>query len=293
MNIENKKQFATILLAVGLGLIAVLLTSQYVQNKVVQQTEFLAKDFQKKNAVLINELELMKKEVNQVHQEQAALAKAQQQLRLVASQQEMTPTSPKPAVQMAAFSVRTPPGKRALTISIESLAAVGGLVNPGDFVDILAHLKVPANLEDERAKPETVTTVLFQNIQVLAVGTNFKPLSNEPAYDLQQKTKTLNVTLAVTPEEAGLLTFAEANGTLQLALRAPAEESTQRIQVASWESLSDFVKEKQGTELVVPESKATVKSVEKFTPQKGIDVDVEEDVPAEPKIQIFRGGRAL
>src|SRR6185503_616716 len=189
MNIENKKQFATILLAVGLGLIAVLLTSQYVQNKVVQQTEFLAKDFQKKNAVLINELELMKKEVGRVQQEQAALAKAQQQLRLVSQSQEMSSASPKPpAVQMAAFSVRTPPGKRALTISIESLAAVGGLVNPGDFVDILAHLKVPMNLEDERAKPDVVTTVLFQNIQVLAVGTNFKPLANEPAYDLQQKT---------------------------------------------------------------------------------------------------------
>jgi len=294
MNIENKKQFATILLAVGLGLIAVLLTSQYVQNKVVQQTEFLAKDFQKKNAVLINELELMKKEVGRVQQEQAALAKAQQQLRLVSQSQEMSSASPKPpAVQMAAFSVRTPPGKRALTISIESLAAVGGLVNPGDFVDILAHLKVPMNLEDERAKPDVVTTVLFQNIQVLAVGTNFKPLANEPAYDLQQKTKTLNVTLAVTPEEAGLLTFAEANGTLQLALRAPAEESTQRVQVASWESLSEFVKEKQGTELVVPESKATVRSVEKFSPQKGISVDMEEDLEEEPKIQIFRGGRSL
>lgn len=293
MNIENKKQFATILLAVGLGLIAVLLTSQYVQNKVVQQTEFLAKDFQKKNAVLINELELMKKEVGRVQQEQAALAKAQQQLRLVAQQQDMTPTSPKPAVQMAAFSVRTPPGKRALTISIESLAAVGGLVNPGDFVDILAHLKVPMNLDDERAKPDVVTTVLFQNIQVLAVGTNFKPLANEPAYDLQQKTKTLNVTLAVTPEEAGLLTFAEANGNLQLALRAPAEESTQRVQVASWESLSEFVKEKQGTELIVPESKATVRSVEKFSPQKGISVEMDEDVVEEPKIQIFRGGRSL
>jgi Flp pilus assembly protein CpaB len=182
MNIENKKQFATILLAVGLGLIAVLLTSQYVQTKVQQQTEFLAKDFQKKNAVLINEVEVMKKEFKRIEQDQAALAKAQQQLR-VAQPQQATPA--KPAVQMAAFSVRTPPGKRALTISIDSLAAVGGLVNPGDFVDVLAHLKVPENLEDEKSETTKVTSVLFQNIQVLAVGTNFKPLGNEPAYEMK------------------------------------------------------------------------------------------------------------
>ncbi|HLF18892.1 MAG TPA: Flp pilus assembly protein CpaB [Candidatus Omnitrophota bacterium] len=285
MNIENKKQFATILLAVGLGLIAVLLTSQYVQNKVQQQTEFLAKDFQKKNAVLINELEGMKKDFKRIEQDQAALAKAQQQLRVAQPQQAGAPV--KPAVQMAAFSVRTPPGKRALTISIDSLAAVGGLVNPGDFVDVLAHLKIPENLGDTASTTAQVTTVLFQNIQVLAVGTNFNPLGNEPAYELQQKSRTLNVTLAVTPEEAGLLTFAQANGTFQLTLRAPAEESTQRIQVASWNTLAEFVKKRQGTDLVVPKSKAPVAVVE-----KDITVEVEEEEPAS-NIQIFRGGREL
>ena len=290
MNIENKKQFATILLAVGLGLIAVLLTSQYVQTKVQQQTEFLAKDFQKKNAVLINELEGMKKEFKRIEQDQAALAKAQQQLRVAQPQQA---TLAKPAVAMTAFSVRTPPGKRALTISIESLAAVGGLVNPGDFVDVLAHLKVPENLEGAKSETTQVTTVLFQNIQVLAVGTNFKPLGNEPAYEMQQKSKTLNVTLAVTPEEAGLLTFAQSNGTLQLALRAPAEEATHRIQVASWNTLAEFVKQRQGTDLSIPKSKATVEAVEKFSPKKDITVDVEEEVEEKPRIQIFRGGREL
>lgn len=291
MNIENKKQFATILLAVGLGLIAALLTSQYVQTKVQEQTEFLARDFQKKNASLIQQMDLMAKELKRVQQDQAALAQAQQQLRTAQAQaqQAVGAGTQKPAVQMAAFSVRTPPGKRALTIRIDSLAAVGGLVNPGDFVDILARLKIPENLEDEKSTTNEVTTVLFQNIQVLAVGTNFKPLTNEPAYELQQKSKELNVTLAVTPEEAGLLAFAEVNGTLQLALRAPVEEGTSRIQVASWNALAEFVKDQQGTELEIPQSKATAEAVEKFAPQKDITVEVEE----EPKIQIFRGGQEL
>ena len=82
MNIENKKQFATILLAVGLGLIAVLLASQYVQSKVAQQTEFLSRDFQKKNASLIQQMDLMGNQLKRVQQDQAALAKMQQQLRV-------------------------------------------------------------------------------------------------------------------------------------------------------------------------------------------------------------------
>jgi len=296
MNIENKKQFATILLAVGLGLVAAFLTSQYVQGNIQQQTELLAKDFQKKNAVLINELESMKKEMKRVEAEQQALAKAQQQLRL---QPAAAPASSAPAVQMSAFSVRTPPGKRALTISIDSLAAVGGLVNPGDFVDIIAKLEIPEELgegtDQKKVKKNPVTSVLFQNIQVLAVGTNFKPLANSPAYELQQKAKQLTVTLAVTPEEAGLLSFSQSNGTLQLALRAPAEQEKNIVQVASWDTLAEFVLEQQGTDLIIPKPKATVQSVEKFEPEPETTAPIEEEVEEDsgPGIQIFRGGREL
>jgi Flp pilus assembly protein CpaB len=290
MNIENKKQFATILLAVGLGLIAALLTSQYVQNKIEEQKEFLARDLQKKNTALVQQMDLMGKELKQVKQDQETIAKMQQQMRIdqAAQARQVQAGVQKPAVQMAAFSIRTPPGKRAVTISIESLAAVGGLVNPGDFVDIIAKLKIPKEDEDDPKAVNEVTTMLFQNIQVLAVGTNFKPLTNEPAYELQQKSKSLNVTLAVSPEEAGLLAFAGTNGTFTLALRAPVEEGNTRVQVASWDALSEFVKEQQDTDLAVPRPKATVESTEKFSPSGGISVEMEG-----PSIQIFRGGQEL
>jgi len=290
MNIENKKQFATILLAVGLGLIAALLTSQFVQNKIEEQKEFLARDLQKKNAALIQQMDLMGKELKKVQQDQETIAKMQQQMRIdqAAQARQVQSGVQKPAIQMAAFSVRTPPGKRAVTINIDSLAAVGGLVNPGDFVDIIARLRIPDDQEEDRKAVNDVTTVLFQNVQVLAVGTNFKPLSNEPAYDMQQKSKTLNVTLAVSPEEAGLLSFAGTNGTFTLALRAPVEEGNSRVQVASWNTLAEFVKDQQGTDLTVPQSKATVEAVEKFSPSGGISVEM-----GGPSIQIFRGGQEL
>ena len=46
MNIENKKQFATILLAVGLGLVAAMLMSKVVSDKVEEQTRIISKEYQ-------------------------------------------------------------------------------------------------------------------------------------------------------------------------------------------------------------------------------------------------------
>ena len=127
-------------------------------------------------------------------------------------------------------------------------------------------------------------TVLFQNIQVLAVGTNYDPLGEAPQYEIQKNLRDLNVTFAVSPEEAGLLTFAQANGKLQLTLRSPAETQDRVLQeVASWDALSDFVLKYQGTELNISK-KATPKKSEP-------ELEVAEDL--KPFIQIFRGGREL
>jgi pilus assembly protein CpaB len=277
MNIENKKQLVTILLAVGLGLIASMLMSKVVNDKIDQQTKIIAKEYQARSATLVKEIDATKQELARLTQEQQALAKRLAERPIIPAEVHKQETPP---VQRSAFSLRTPPGKRALTVSISSLAAVGGLVNPGDFVDIIAHLKIPKEEESKDGTKEEIISVLFQNIQVLAVGTNYDPLGNIPAYEMQQKLSSLNVTFAVSPEEASLLTFAQTNGELQLALRSPAETQNKLLQqVASWDALADFVLESQGTELRTPKKKAG---------------PAEEEVE-EPKsfIQIFRGGREL
>ncbi|MCD4780116.1 MAG: Flp pilus assembly protein CpaB [Candidatus Omnitrophica bacterium] len=288
MNIENKKQFASISLAIGLGLVATFLTSHYVQSSIKGQAKDMAKDYQKKNAALIGELELVKKQMRQVVAQQEDLRKKQEQQQMMVANLPSQPGGPggkapkkDPVVEMNSFSVKTPPGKRALTIMIDSLSAVGGLISPGDFVDVLSHLEVPGRGVDT-SETDTVTTILFQNIQVLAVGTNFQMAGKAPQYEAQSKTRSLNITLALTPEEVGLMSFAQQNGQLQLSLRAPAEKETWNLQVASWESLADFVLEHQGTELMLPKQKKPVIT--------SIDEETEE---GKPFIQIFRGGREL
>jgi hypothetical protein len=277
MNLENKKQVATIALAVGLGLVAAFLMSQYVNGEVQNQTKALAADYQKKNAALIQEVEKVRGQMEAVKKEQAALAKKVSEQKVVVQKGAEADVKP---VSMTSFSLQTPPGKRAFTIKIDSLSAVGGLISPGDLVDIIAHLKIPK--EEDAKKTQTVTTVLFQNLQVLAVGTNYQFAGQTAQYVAQQKAKEIEVTLALDPEQSGLLSFAQEHGKLQLALRAPTERNSQVVEVASWDSLADYLLEQQGTELIIPEKEVEIKAVK--TTEK-IDSEVK------PFIQIFKSGK--
>lgn len=289
MNIENKKQVATILLALGLGLVASMLMSKVVSDKVAEQTKIISNDYQKKSAALVKEIDSTKKALDNLSKNYAELSKRVEQRPVV---QQARPVTERPPVQKTAFSLRTPPGKRAITMEIDTLSAVGGLVNPGDFVDIIAKLDSPDQPEPKETKPrgrgapeenkKKIISVLFQNIQVLAVGTNYDPVGVVPPYETQKNLKTLNVTFAVSPEEAGLLAFAQANGDLQLAIRSPAETQDRVLQqVASWDALADFVLERQGTELDYGKTPAPKKD------------DTEGTEELKPFIQIFRGGREL
>lgn len=281
MNIENKKQIATVLLAVGLGLVATFLTSQYVQNNIAQQTRFLAKEYTQQTTALQKELEINKRELSALGQKHEMLvAQVQSQPKVVVQAGGEKAQQPVP---QEAFSVVMPPGKRAMTLRVDTLLAVGGLIGPGDLVDVIAVLRIPEG-QDTPAKTKDVTTVLFQGLQVLAVGALFQPVGGTALYETRQNVSALNITLAVSPEEAGLLTFAQANGKLQLSLRSSTEKDRQMLQVASWDTLSGYVLDKQGTELPVPyvadEPPPALKSEEKAEKSK-------------PGIQIFRAGREL
>jgi Flp pilus assembly protein CpaB len=279
MNIENKKQVATILIAIGVGAVVAIWTGNYVKGSVEQQTKVLATEYQKKNAALINEVNAMTQKLNKLAGDQAALAQRLQQRPTVAQPVK----APQDIIDATVFSVITPPGKRAVTIMIDSLSAVGGLINPGDFVDIIAQLKIK-DPQDPKKPFQEITSVLFQNIQVLAVGANFKPVGNAQLYEAQQRARSLNVTLALAPEEAGLLTFTQTNGKLLLSLRSPAEKETQALKVASWGTLSEYVLKRQGTKLEITKPKKAEGPAEEIE-------EIEEE--ERPFIQIFRGGREL
>ncbi len=268
MNIssEDKKKIGVIALAVGVGLLAVILTGHYVQREIAKKEEENKQQYEKVIKPLQQEILAVRQKISEVEQISGErLAAALAERRLPAPQ----------VIPQSSLAIKTPPGKRAITILIDSLSAVGGLISPGDYVDILGHLNVPGSYDGLAKKTETVTAMVFQNVQILAVGTN---LSTPGVYDPQQQAAHLKVTLALDPEEASLMSFVQQNGKVQLVLRSPAETEPQILQAANWQTLSDYVLEKQGIDITTPRSRAFVEPA------------VEE---VQPYIQIFRGGREL
>ncbi|MBF0385226.1 MAG: Flp pilus assembly protein CpaB [Candidatus Omnitrophica bacterium] len=297
MNLENKKQMATLALAIGLGFVAVFLTGEFVKSKINSETQRLANEYKKQQATLAQEMEkrilFVKQEMEKQKQELEQKLKEQQKSVRISKDKtgEGGGEGDRGIVSMAAFSVKTPPGKRALTVMIDSLSAVGGLINPGDFVDIIAHLKIPTDPKslvegsEAAAKKKLLptTTVLFQNMQILAVDANFKVLDETPPnYAALQKARSINVTIAVSPEEATLLTFAQDNGKLQLMLRSPAEQNTVKMGPASWDALADYLMQRQGTEIDVPRDAPPIQTIELIE---------DEGEEVKPFIEIFKSGK--
>ena len=269
MDIQNKKQIAIIVLAVSLGLVAAVLTAHHIQTSISEQTTRLSKEFEDtKVRPLKQEMDAMKSKIAELEKRPVVAGAGGP---ITRGPQTEAPSAPK-----SSLALRTPAGKRAYTLRIDSLSAVGGLINPGDYVDVLAHLDMPDPVTN---KKDTVSTMVFQNVQILAVGTN---LQAPGGYEEQQRARSLNVTVALTPEESSLLAFIEKNGKLQLVLRAPAETETEVLQAATWSTLADYVFEKQGTELVIPRGAAKVEAVSN-----------QQTEEVKPFIQIFRGGKEL
>lgn len=111
---------------------------------------------------------------------------------------------------------KTPPGKRAATITLETASAVGGMARPGDHVDVLAVFSTPA-----------MTITLFQDVLVLAVGQRMVPAAQERGRrgeEAPAPTSRETVTLALSPQEVQILTVAMEQGKIRLTLRPRMEE---------------------------------------------------------------------
>jgi pilus assembly protein CpaB len=105
-------------------------------------------------------------------------------------------------------------GERALSIAVDEVTGVSGLIKPNDHIDILCTVR--SEISEEEA-----TFTLLQNITVLATGS---AMSGEHKKKGGYRTLTLLVTL----EEAELLVFAQKKGKLITILRNAEDIETQK-----------------------------------------------------------------
>jgi pilus assembly protein CpaB len=113
-----------------------------------------------------------------------------------------------------ALPVRLRPGMRAVSIPIDRVKGVSGMILPGDRVDVIAIPPATAG-----GPPPKAVTIL-RGIRVLAVGTNLEDPTATPSPD---EMASATVTLEVNPKQADMLAWADANANLRLALRSPRE----------------------------------------------------------------------
>ena len=125
------------------------------------------------------------------------------------------------------LSYRVPDGRRAMSVTIPHEAwAAAGLVQPGDYVDVLAvYTVVTVDPETTEERTETRAAIIAQDVPVLAVAQtlvealpkvdeegnvtedivgNYRPTGS------QTFEEAISVTLGVTPEEAALIAMIDA-----------------------------------------------------------------------------------
>lgn len=105
-------------------------------------------------------------------------------------------------------------GMRALSIPVDYIKSVSSLVEPGDRVDVLA--------TSTRGRGGQTRTVI-RGALVLAVNSALAASDPSAPAPAQANAGPVSVTLAVTPAQANLLTYADITTTLRLALRPPKE----------------------------------------------------------------------
>lgn len=133
--------------------------------------------------------------------------------------------------QGASLSSKVPKDKRALTIPVDNISSVGGMIRPGDHVDILGAVPIPVMTQEGKQATQMSTIALFQDVLVLAVGQEYATV---PGGDKGEKKLSPTITLALAPEEANIVAFVQEQGKIRLALRSPQDVSRQPSVPTSW-----------------------------------------------------------
>lgn len=141
----------------------------------------------------------------------------------------------------------TPSGKRAISIVVDNIASLSGMVNPGDYVDVLAIIPMPIQGQDGQVTNQTAVIPLFQNILVLAVGQNTGGLvSSSGRYTKADPSPSSSggnilITLALGPQESNLVAFVQEQGKMRLVMRSPADAKIEPMAPATWDSLFQYI----------------------------------------------------
>jgi pilus assembly protein CpaB len=124
------------------------------------------------------------------------------------------------SAETGSISSRVRPGIRAMTISVDEVNSLSGMLQPGDRIDLLLSVR-PLSAAGMPA-PEVTRTVM-QGVPVLATGRQSRAASGEDAMPGRPFT---SITVEVDPMQAQKLVVAQRSGKLTAVLRNPDDRAT-------------------------------------------------------------------
>lgn len=113
-------------------------------------------------------------------------------------------------------------GMRAVSIAVDSVSGVAGYIHNNDHVDVLVTIDVRDPQAQSQGSNKIVTTLVAEDIQVLAAGETIADTLTE---DGAQSSGYNTVTLLADPETARHIVFAAQEGRITLILRSVTDES--------------------------------------------------------------------
>ncbi|MEP0844531.1 MAG: Flp pilus assembly protein CpaB [Phycisphaerae bacterium] len=114
------------------------------------------------------------------------------------------------------LEIRIPKDHRAVAVQVDEFTGVAGWINPGSRVDVIAVL-------NGRTSQESISKVILQNVQVLAVGQDIGSKNDATA------SVPKSVTLSVHKDSVSLLHLAAAKGKMiRLAMRSQTDDELSR-----------------------------------------------------------------
>lgn len=170
--------------------------------------------------------------------------------------------------QAPAFSNVVAVGRRAITVPVDEINSISGMLQPGDFVDLMATIERNGR---KRIFP------LLQNVKVLATGQT--PVNSRPTSQLQDQAQAqvdnnyATVTLDADPQEAQAVIMAREIGKITALLRNPQDKNPLRAMPAQMASLLGA-----GSSLDMDDTDVAGKS---FTNQVPVMYGGQADIPPE------------
>ena len=226
MKLAINRSWLILILALGLGVLAAFGVNRYITRQ-VEDIESRGRAT-KTVKVLVPKADLIKgtvltsklvavREVPAEWAHSNAMVPAQferienQKLAYSANAGEMLLWSMLEGQRAPSFSSRLPAGRRAITVPVDDVNSISGMLEPGDRIDLMASVKKDAR---------TMMFPLLQNVVVLATGT--RAAMEGEAKEGGKRTYT-TITLDASPAEAQQVLAAREVGKLAALLRAPGD----------------------------------------------------------------------